>query len=110
MKDESSRDACRNGNDATPPAVRKNAKGKHHQDGQYRNLDEGQSHEPTLPCETFSNEYAPRAAHFPARDQATIKLTKWPSIEFLPPSPRMNKGQTQPLPRAAHPQCPPHRM
>jgi hypothetical protein len=34
MKDNSSDDACRNGNDPTPPPIRNNAEGKYHQANQ----------------------------------------------------------------------------
>ena len=34
MQDESSSDACRNRDDATPPPVRQNAEGKDHEAGQ----------------------------------------------------------------------------
>jgi hypothetical protein len=34
MKDKSSGDACRNGNDSAPQPIRKNAKAKYHQASQ----------------------------------------------------------------------------
>jgi hypothetical protein len=45
MKDESSDDACRNGEDSAPPPIRENAKGKYHQASQYSDFDKDRSHE-----------------------------------------------------------------
>jgi hypothetical protein len=53
MKDKSSRDACRNGNDSALQPVRKNAKGKYRQDSQYSDFDQDQSHGPPVPCKAF---------------------------------------------------------
>jgi hypothetical protein len=44
MKDNSSCDAGRNGNDSTPAPIRNNAKGKYHQAGQQSDLDQVQRH------------------------------------------------------------------
>jgi hypothetical protein len=49
MKDRGSDDACRDGNDCTPPPIRENAKGKYHQASQYSDFDP--SHGPLLACE-----------------------------------------------------------
>ena len=76
MEDKSSCDACRYGNDAASPPVRENAEGKYRQDGQYSDLDQDQSHEPSLSCKAFgwtNTRYAPRLPVFPARLLATIK-------------------------------------
>jgi hypothetical protein len=53
MKDKSSRDAGRDGNDAASPPVGENAKGKYHQDSQYRDFDQDQSHGPPFPCQAL---------------------------------------------------------
>jgi len=51
MKDRGSDDACRDGNDCTPPPIRENAKGKYHQASQYSDFDQDPSHGPLLACE-----------------------------------------------------------
>ncbi|WP_154073591.1 hypothetical protein [Bradyrhizobium erythrophlei] len=53
MKDKSGCDACRDGNDSTPPPIRENAKGKYHQDSQYGDFGNDQSHGTLLPCDAF---------------------------------------------------------
>ena len=53
MKDKSGCDTCRDGDDSTPPPIRENAQGKHHQDSQYDDLGNDQSHGALLPCEAF---------------------------------------------------------
>ena len=81
MKDKSSRDACRDGNDSAPPPIRENAKGKDHQDGQYSDFGNDQSHETPLLAKHSPlppPEYVPLATHIPARSLATIKLTHDP--------------------------------
>jgi hypothetical protein len=49
MQDDSSCDACRNGNDAAPPPIGKNAERKYRQARQYSDLDGDQSHRLTFP-------------------------------------------------------------
>jgi hypothetical protein len=44
MKDHSSDDACRNGNDSAAPPIRKNAKGKDHQASEDGDFDQDPSH------------------------------------------------------------------
>jgi hypothetical protein len=44
MKDKSSGDAGRDGNDSAPQPIRKNAKGKYRQAGQQSDFDGDQSH------------------------------------------------------------------
>jgi hypothetical protein len=62
MKDKSSRDACRDGKDSAPPPIRENAKGKYHQDSQYGDFGNDQSHGTPLPCEAFGSTVTQRCA------------------------------------------------
>lgn len=53
MKDHSSEDACRNGNDSASPPIRKNAKGKDQQANQDGDFDKDRSHGLALPREAY---------------------------------------------------------
>jgi hypothetical protein len=44
MKNKSSGNACRNGDESAPQPIRKNAKGKNHQASQQNDFDKDQSH------------------------------------------------------------------
>jgi hypothetical protein len=48
MQDNGSGDASGDGDDSTPPPVRKNAKGKYRQERQYSEFDKVQSHRLTV--------------------------------------------------------------
>ena len=69
MKNKSSRDAGRDGNDSAPPPIRENAKGKYHQDGQYSDFGYDQSHGAALSSRSIRlchrPEYVPLATHIP---------------------------------------------
>jgi hypothetical protein len=87
MKDKSRRDARRDGKDSAPPPIRENAKGKYHQDSQYRDFGNDRSHETPLPCEAFvpSPEYVPLATHIPAPEPLHNQTALHPRPEMISP-------------------------
>jgi hypothetical protein len=85
MKDQGSHHARRNGNETAPSPVRENAKGKHHQDGQYCDFDKDRNHGPAPACEAFSyRNMRPERSIF---QPGSRTLLTYPSLELLRPAP-----------------------